>query len=236
MRKLTTLVGFILFMCGIWGWSIGVVWELVSPLPFLVFIAGIILMVVGVVARLRTLKEPFKNIIEKFEEMNKPILIAAILILFSALWLLSYGFFGTLFYHASEILLSFPSTENITAVDNFTKAVVHNYNNTILILSYMEIFAGILCIATVVSTLTRKHLSFIISSLVFAAFTSLMFGHYCRLVTTTWNANGAFSVVIGFYSMPISFFYFIILILPAIASVIAILLVVWQYREYMEKM
>lgn len=233
MRKLATLVGFILLMFGIWGWSIIIVWELVSPLPFLVFIAGIILMVIGVVTRPKTLKEPFKSIIEKFEEMNKPIVIAAILIFFSALWFLSYGFFGTLYYHASEILLSFP--QNFTVADNLTKAVIHDYNNTILILSYMEIFAGILCIATAVSTLMRKHLSFIISSLVFAAFISLMFGHYCRLVYNAWNANGASSVVIGFYSMLIPL-YFIIFILPAITSIIAILLVVWQYKEYMEKM
>ena len=230
MRKLTTLVGFILFMCGIWGWSIGVVWELVSPLPFLVFIAGIILMVVGVIIRPKTLKEPFKNMIEKFEEMNKPIFIAAILIFFSALWLLSYGFFGTLYYHASEILLSFPSTENITAVDNFTKAVIHNYNNTILILSYMEIFAGILCIATMVSTLIKKHLSFIISSLVFAAFISSLFGYYYRLGNNAWSANGAFTVTIV-STIPILLYF----ILPTITSIIAIFLVIWQYREYIEK-
>jgi len=231
MRKFITLVGFILVMFGIWGWSINVIgMGPYLPIFFFISIAGMATMIIGLVTHPKELKEPFKKIAEKFEEMNKPILIAAILIFFSSLWLLSYGFFGIFYYHASEILLSFPSPENATVADNFTKTVIHRYNDTFLISAYMEIFAGILCVASVVNTLEKRHLSFIISSLAFGSFTSILFVSCYKLLYNAWNADGATTIIGGYYFNIIVYLFF-----PIITSIVALFLIIWQYKEYAKR-
>lgn len=237
MRKLITLTGFIIFMFGIWGWSINQVdWSLLnifSTFSYWSFIAGIVLMIIGVVSRPKELKEPFKKIAERFEEINKPLLMASIFIVFSSLWLLSYGFIGLRYQHDSEILLNMPpinntiSQENITAIENFRRTIGHELNVTILILAYLEIFSGIICVAAAVEVLQKKHLGFIISALVFAVFISMLFEYYFKMLLNFWQPG---AITVGGWSY--SPYLYACLFLPAIVSIIAILLILWQYKEY----
>ena len=235
MRKLLTLTGFIIFMFGIWGLSMAIIGGLFSMYPFIPYfssIAGIIVMIAGILTHPKELKEPFRSIAEKFERMNKPILVAAILIFFSSLWLLFYGFFGIAYYHAAEIIFNMPIGNNTASQENATeillKTITHKVNTTILTLAYLEVFAGIICIAATIETLRKRHLSFIISSLVFAIFISVTIRYYYEWIAKT-HLDGTVYFIGG---MPLTKVVYLCFILPAIASMVAILLILWQYKEY----
>ena len=241
MRKIITLIGFILIMFGIWSWSFGMILasSALIGLSFYALIIGAMLMIIGIATHPQELKEPFKTIAERFEEMNKPLLIASILIFFVSLWLLSYSFAGITYHHTAEYISYFipvenasVSPQNASLARNITQSVIHNVNNTILIFSYLDILAGILCIASAVSILQKKHLSFIIASLSFAIYVAVMFELFL-----TWEMNeinhvataGGIGISVGSVSVSLIPFY---LLLPAIVSAIAMAIIIWKHKEF----
>ena len=242
MRKIIALIGFILIMFGIWGWSaerlqslIGAIAPILLPF-FIIFISGIIIAIIGIATNPKELREPFKRIAERFEEMDKPLLIASILILFVSLWLLSYSFTGIMYHNAAEYI-SYSIPENVSSgnasLAYATQSLIHNMNNTLLIFSYLDILAGILCIACVVSILEKKHLSFVIASLSFAIYVAIVFEWFFH-----WEINeiarigkGVIGISVASVDIPAIPFY---LLLPVIFAAIAMAIISCKYREFME--
>ena len=239
MRKLLTLIGFILIMFGIWGWNIDMMMGEIGDIYVIFsfsFIAGIIITIAGIVMHPKELNEPFKGIAEKFERMNKPILIASILIFFASLWFFLYGISGILYYHATEISLHIPLTNtsvNETISNTILGSIIHTYNTTILILSYIELFTGAIYVTIGINAMERKHLDFIASSLVFGSVLTILFRYFLITSSNAWNAGnvGIIGITIERYDIVSS----ISLLIPLILSIIALLLLLWQYKEYKSK-
>lgn len=236
MRKLLTLIGFILIMFGIWGWNIDMMMGEIGDIYVIFsfsFIAGIIITIAGIVMHPKELNEPFKGIAEKFERMNKPILIASILIFFASLWFFLYGISGILYYHATEISLHIPLTNtsvNETISNTILGSIIHTYNTTILILSYIELFIGAIYMTIGINAMERKHLDFIASSLVFGSVLTILFRYFLITSSNKWNA-GNVGIIVGRYDIVSS----ISLLIPLILSIIALLLLLWQHKEYKSK-
>lgn len=229
MRKIITLAGFILIMLGIWGCNAIILFgggDIYAIFSFS-FIAGIIITIVGATMHPKELKEPFKSIVEKFERMNKPILFASILIFFASLWFFLYGYYGILYFHEIEFLLHFP-LNNVTDNSTIINSMLHNYNNTILIISYIEIFVGAIYVAIGINAMEKKYLGFIASSLIFGSVLSILFRFYLNASFNTWN-GGSVGITGVSYNSAV---YSIWSLVPFILSIVALLLILWQYKEY----
>ncbi len=238
MRKIIALSGFIMLLFSLWLFSFTAIFDGFNGLlySFIFCIAGIITMIVAVVIPPKEMKEPFKSMIEKFEEMNKPLLIASILIFFSSLWLFSYGFGGTTCYNVSETITLFHSggnaTTNESILQNMSESLFIHLNNNLLILSYLEMIAGSIYIASGVNILQRKNISFIISSIIFGISISIFFAHYCfGILTYNWGAESlGVSAASSVYARIMQ-----CLVLPIIISITALFLVIWQYKKFMHE-
>ncbi|MCD6572945.1 MAG: hypothetical protein J7K95_02480 [Thermoplasmata archaeon] len=228
MRKIITLAGVILIVLGIWGWNaFNLFGGDIYAIFFFSFIAGIIITIAGIVMHPRELKEPFKSIAEKFEKLNKPVLVASILIFFASLWFFLYGFYGILYFHEMELFLNIP-LDNASINTTIASSLLHNYNETILILSYTEIFAGAIYVAIGINAMEKKHLAFIVSSLIFGSVLSVLFRFYLNTSFNAWNTGATAGISIAYDSTS----YSILPLIPLVFSIVALLLLLWQYKEY----
>ena len=223
MRKIISLTGFILLLVGLLMENGAVIyatnWLFMG---FMLIIAGIIIMVIGLAINPpKELREPFKSINEKFDGINKPLLIAAIFTFMAAGWLLFIGHYGLLCYNVSGILYNYlsPST-------NLTQVLNHNYNNTIGMLSIVALLSGSVYVAVGVNVLQKRNLGFILSSLVFGSIVSVLLGYYQEHLIDICTSEGAISF--GYYH-----YIALHIALPTvILSTLSFILVVWQYKEY----
>jgi len=225
MRKIMALAGFIMLLFSLWLYSFTMLFSGFNGFlySFIFCITGIITMIVAIATHPKEMKEPFKSMAEKFEEMNKPLLIASILIFFSSLWLFSYGFGGTMYYHVMEALTLAP-IDNST-LNNTYSMLIHNYDTAILVLSYIQIFTGAAYVATGVNILQKKGLSFIIPSMIFGIVISFLFEFYVNLAMNAWEGM---NVGVSVANNHIVWCFRI----PLILSAIALFIVIWQYKEY----
>jgi len=222
MRKIITLLGFILLLAGIliWnGWTLYSIGWLLTGFVFVVI--GVIIAIGGVIATpSKELVEPFKSISENFDEMNKPLLIASIFVFLAAGWLLLIGAYELLSYHVSECLINYISFSN-----NCTGIVIHSYNETIRMFSVMAIIGGVAYVAAGVNILQKKHPDFILASLVFGSIVSILLGYYQGRIVDMSASEGAISFGNSAYvALRIAF-------PTAVLSSLSFFLVVWQYKE-----
>lgn len=221
MKTLVT-IGFILILIAVWEESVRIVaksFNFFSSLPLFTLIFGVIFIIAGFVTRV-------KAKINKIENLSNYKLITAILIFFSSLWLLSYGFCGINYYHLSENFLYFPEIENM--MDNLTKHSIHTYNLILLIISFMVIIAGLLSISIIPNLLSEKNFGFIIVSLFFNAFASLLFSFYLYSLDNLWISWSERNSVHLTITYPMNILGY--LLIPFSFSTLALILLLFQYK------
>ena len=226
MRKIITLTGFISLMIWLWLYAIWIAVSFYFSFSIIFFIAGIALMIIGAITKPKELKEPFRSIAEKFDKVDKFILMASIFLLLSALWLISYGVVNLIIHHYLPPVYS----ENITADDlnatmeKWLDNTFIEYKNTYLVFSYLAIFTGLAYIYVGITISQRKHSSILYPVIALGIVVAVIL-HMCNITILgylTYHFCGILGLAAG-SEFPSIFTIFIILF-----SIVSILLVILQ--------